>query len=100
MTEAAQGPHVGLKAIIQSFRVWILWSLSVVNRDYRHIQRVRPFSCVSLMDKGAHADEATAVDVKDDCCWWRDLLLKDLLYALQVVFQIFAKNVELFLEEV
>lgn len=52
------------------------------------------------MDKGAHADEATAVNVKYDCFWWRDLLLKDLLYALQVVFQIFAEDIELFLEEI
>lgn len=100
MTEAVQGPHVSFEAIIQSFRIWILWSLSVVNRDYWHVEGVRPFSRVSLMDKGAHADEAAAVDVKDDCSWWRDLLLKDLLYALQVVFQIFAEDVKLFLEKV
>ena len=100
MAEAVQGPHVSLQTIVQSFRIWILWSFAVVNRDYWYVERVRPFSCVCLMDKRTHTDEAATVDVKDDCFRWRVLFLKDLFYALQIVFQIFAENVKLFLEKV
>ena len=95
-----QGPHVGLKAIIQSFRIWILWSLAVIDRNDWHVERVWPLSCIGLMDKGAHADEATSVDVKNYSLWWRILFFEDLFYALQIVLKIFVEDVELFLEEV
>ena len=52
------------------------------------------------MDKGAHADEATSVDVKNYSLWWRILFFEDLFYALQIVLKIFVEDVELFLEEV
>lgn len=52
------------------------------------------------MDKRTHADEAASVDVKDDCFRRRVLFLKYLFYTLQIVFQVFAKDVKLFLEKV
>ena len=58
-------PHIGLIAVIDRVRIWILRSEAIVNAEDWDFQTDGPLSRVTLVHTGIHTAETTSMEVND-----------------------------------